>query len=49
MKRIYFTIPNVAFHKVVKQYAFEKGKPIFTIVDLDSALIAYIYFAAQRN
>lgn len=49
MPRIYATIPNIAFHKVVKQYAFDKGKPVFTMVQLDTAFINYVRFAQQNN
>jgi hypothetical protein len=49
LERIYLQVPNVAFHKIVKEYAFYMGKPVFTIRDLDSALINYINLAKTLN
>lgn len=49
MERIFTSIPNIAFHRIVKQYAFEKGKPVFTLVQLDTAFINYVRFAQQNN
>lgn len=49
MERIYPLIPNIAFHKVVKHYAFEKGKPVFTLTQLDTAFINYMHYAQKLN
>jgi len=49
MQRIFPSIPNIAFHRIVKQYAFETGKPVFTLVNLDTAFIHYLAFAAKYN
>ncbi|HEY4287296.1 MAG TPA: hypothetical protein VGN00_09385 [Puia sp.] len=49
MIRLYTDIPNVAFHKIVRQYAFELGRPVFTMKEQQSALINYIFFAVGRN
>jgi len=49
MERIFPSIPNIAFHKIIKEYAFYAGKTIFTVRDLDSALINYTYHARKLN
>lgn len=49
MERIFKSIPNIAFHKIVKDFAFYSGKPCFTLRDLDSALINYTYIARKNN
>lgn len=49
MERIFYSIPNIAFHKITKQYAFEKGKPVFTLQQLDTAFINYVHFAQKNN
>ena len=49
MKRVFVDIPNIAFHRVVKHYAFERGKPVFTCVQLDTAFINYIKYASINN
>ena len=49
MQRIFVLVPNIAFHKIVRNYAFELGKPVFTMVDLDTALINYIGYATINN
>lgn len=49
MPRIFYSIPNIAFHKVTKQYAAERGKPVFTLVQLDTAFINYVQYARQNN
>jgi hypothetical protein len=49
MPRIYASIPNIAFHKIVKHYAFERGKPVFTLNQLDTAFINYLSYARQNN
>lgn len=49
MDRIFPNIPNVAFYKIINHYAFETGKPVFTMVDRDTALINYLAFAIKNN
>ena len=49
MTRQFEHVPNAAFHKIVRQYALEAGRPVFTVRDQQSALINYIFFAAERN
>jgi hypothetical protein len=49
MERIFYTIPNRAFDRIVRPYALQKGKRAFSLRDLDSALINYIYHARKNN
>lgn len=49
MIRLYVDIPNTAFHKIVRQYAFEFGRPVFTTKDQQAALLNYTFFAITRN
>lgn len=49
MNRIFVHVPNAAFHKIVRQYAFKIGRPIFTVKHQQSALVNYTFFAATRN
>lgn len=49
MKRIYPAIPNVAFHKIIRQYAFETGRPVLTLKSQQEALLEYINIASRSN
>ena len=49
MNRIFTAIPNCAFHKIVRQYAFERGRPILTLDQQNMALINYTIFAGCWN
>lgn len=49
MNRLYVDVPNAAFHKIVRQYAFELGRPVFTLKDQRAALLNYTFFAITRN
>jgi hypothetical protein len=49
MTRLFINVPNAAFHKIVRQYARQMGRPIFTVKHQQSALLNYTFFAATRN
>jgi hypothetical protein len=49
MIRQYEDVPNVAFRRLVQQYAFEYKKPVFTMKEEQAALENYIHFAITRN
>jgi hypothetical protein len=49
LERIYDTVPNIAFHKIVRQYGFWIGKPVFTQKQQDAAFINYIHIAKILN
>ncbi|MBN8852264.1 MAG: hypothetical protein J0H07_10440 [Sphingobacteriales bacterium] len=47
--RIYTDVPNCAFHKILRQYAIEIGRPILTIQQQRIMLINYSFFAITLN
>ena len=49
MIRQFELIPDIAFHKIVRVYAFIKGKPIFTMEQQKVALINYINYVTILN
>jgi len=48
-QRVFNDIPNTAFYRIVQQYAFYRGRPVFTIQQQQTALWNYTYFAVTRN
>lgn len=49
MIRVYAAIPNIAFRRIVQQYAFEFGHAVFTVKEEQAALVNYTYYAVIRN
>lgn len=49
MLRQFELIPDIAFHKVVRNYAFIMGKPVFTWDQQKVALANYINYATLLN
>jgi len=47
--RVFDEIPNMAFHRLVQQYGFAIGRPVFTWKQERAALINYTFFAITRN
>jgi len=47
--RIYTSIPNAAFQKIIRQYAFGIGRPVFTMQQQQAMLINYTFFAITLN
>lgn len=49
MERVFVSIPDVTFHKVIKQYTFWVGIRLFTVEDYKKALMNYTHFASKNN
>lgn len=49
MIRYFPDIPNVAFHKIVRQYALSRHKKYFTLDHQHCALINYVSIAQFLN
>lgn len=49
MKRVFHNLPDVAFHRVVQQYGFSIGRPVFTWKQQHVALMNYTFFATRYN
>jgi hypothetical protein len=49
MRRFFYDIPNVAFIKIVKQYAIALEKPYLTLIHQEAALINYVWLARELN
>jgi len=47
--RLFTMVPNCAFHKIVRQYAFERGRPILTLEQQRAALLNYVQLAIYNN
>ena len=48
-QRVFVSVPDAAFYKTVKQYAFWVGIKIFTVKDCKSALMNYTHIASKLN
>jgi hypothetical protein len=49
LQRIYTDVPNQAFNRIVQQYAFQRGCPVFTVDQQHAALWNYIRYAIDLN
>lgn len=49
MQRVYVSVPDVAFHKIVNNWAFYIGKLVLTQRDYKTALINYSHMASKLN
>lgn len=49
MRSQFHELPDWVFADIVKQYAFEMGRPVHTLADERAAFLNYIYFATLSN
>jgi len=49
MNRIFPGIPNVAFDRLVREFAFVHEKPVFTLRDTYATFLVYIEIAVKNN
>lgn len=47
--RVFVDIPNDHFEKIVQQYGFWKGRPVFTSEQQHVTLLNYCYYANIHN